>query len=427
MSENWRKEKVKDLSTQYRGVTYKKSQVETFEEDDNILILRGGNIQDGNIEITNAEVYVNKSLVKDYQILQEGDILIVSSTGSKKLIGKAAQVKFNSSKVSFGAFITLLRPNYKVNKYLFGYFFQSNLYRDEIRNLSGGININNIRKSHLNDLTINLPSPSEQNQIVAKLDRLFESLNKAKAGLVRIPVILENFRKSVLTQAVTGRLTEEWRKEKGLPEWEIQTLEECSQNLKYGTSQKSHLTGSVPVLRMGNLQQGKIDWSNLKYTDDKSDIEKYDLQKGDLLFNRTNSPELVGKTSIFDGKQKAIYAGYIIRIRCTERLEPMYLNYLLNSHYGRKWAWEVKTDGVSQSNINSKKLAQFKFSLPSKDEQKQIIKSVDSLISKMDELKKLFLVMSNKVDMLPQSILYKAFRGEIVDVDPNANDTNYED
>lgn len=94
----------------------------------------------------------------------------------------------------------------------------------------------------------------------------------------------------------------------------------------YGSSAKSDKEGKIPVLRMGNIQNGKIDWSDLVYSSNDDEIKKYTLEKNDVLFNRTNSPELVGKTAIYKGEQKAIYAGYLIKMRCSTHLNPDFLN-----------------------------------------------------------------------------------------------------
>ena len=92
---------------------------------------------------------------------------------------------------------------------------------------------------------------------------------------------------------------------------------------QYGTSKKSAPSGILPVLRMGNIQDGEIVFDKLVYSNDLDDNKKLLLQYGDLLFNRTNSAELVGKTAIFRGQQDAIFAGYLILLR------PI----LLNSEY----------------------------------------------------------------------------------------------
>jgi type I restriction enzyme S subunit len=84
------------------------------------------------------------------------------------------------------------------------------------------------------------------------------------------------------------------------------------------------------------------------------------IRTGHRPYAQPNSPALVGKTATYHGERLAIYAGYLIRIRCGERLDPEYLTYCLNSPQGREYSWRVKTDGVSQSNVNAKKLAAFR-------------------------------------------------------------------
>ena len=170
---------------------------------------------------------------------------------------------------------------------------------------------------------------------------------------------------------------------------------------------------------MGNIQSGRIDWSNLVFSSDRDEIKKYPLNAGDVLFNRTNSPELVGKTAIYKGERPAIYAGYLVRVRCSERLNPDFLNYCLNSPQGREYCWQVKTDGVSQSNINAKKLANFSFGLPPIDEQTEIVRRVEQLFTFADQLEARVKAAQARIDRLTQSILAKAFRGELVPQDPN--------
>ena len=100
----------------------------------------------------------------------------------------------------------------------------------------------------------------------------------------------------------------------GLPHgWTWTSLGCCSARPEYGSAAKSASSGELPVLRMGNLQRGRIDWRDLVYTSDKDEISRYSLEPGDVLFNRTNSPELVGKTSLYRGERPALFAGYLIR------------------------------------------------------------------------------------------------------------------
>lgn len=170
---------------------------------------------------------------------------------------------------------------------------------------------------------------------------------------------------------------------------------------------------------MGNLQNGHIDWSNLVYTSDEKEIEKYILKPGDVLFNRTNSADLVGKTSIYLGEHPAIYAGYLIKINNYNKLSSNYLNYALNTQYAKGFCKKVKSDGVNQSNINAQKLGRFEIPLPPLKEQEEIVRQVDRLFALADKMEAHYKKAKEKIDKLPQSILAKAFRGELVQQDPN--------
>lgn len=303
----------------------------------------------------------------------------------------------------------------------------------EITASNRGSTVKYIRKGDIENVEFPLPPLAEQVRIAQKLDELLAQVDTLKARIDGIPALLKRFRKSVLAAAASGRLTEEWRSanfSEGAQEssitgcsedfaWPVVRLGEVARDFSYGSSSKSQPIGDIPVLRMGNIQGGRLDWDDLVFSSDKEEIKRYSLQAGDVLFNRTNSPELVGKTAIYKGEQPAIYAGYLIRISCGETLAPEFLNYCLNSPQGRDYCWQVKTDGVSQSNINAKKLADFRFGLPSVEEQKEIVRRVEQLFAFADQLEAKVTSAKSRIDHLTQSILAKAFRGELVPQDPN--------
>ncbi len=295
----------------------------------------------------------------------------------------------------------------------------------------------------------------EQKRLAARLNRITAHLGEVKARLATIPPLLKRSRQSILAAACSGRLTEDWRKRKNteiaenivecirkrviteartpsqranaetiyshseeldseeLPtEWKFVALDKLA-TFTYGTSAKSQKTGEIPVLRMGNLQRGEIDWSDLVFTSDPDEIEKYELKPMTVLFNRTNSPELVGKTSIYRGERQAIFAGYLIRINNVPELLPEYLNYCLNSYEARSWCNQVKSDGVSQSNINAQKLGKFEIPFCSSEEQAEIVRRVRILFQQADDIEARYNKAMAFVDKLMPSILAKAFRGEL--------------
>ncbi|HBJ87513.1 MAG TPA: restriction endonuclease subunit S, partial [Verrucomicrobiales bacterium] len=142
-------------------------------------------------------------------------------------------------------------------------------------------------------------------------------------------------------------------------------LSEVCDNFQYGSSLKSSDNGEVVCLRMGNIQNGEMDWSDLKFAPPDEDLEKYLLSPNDVLFNRTNSPIHVGKTGIYRGGRRAVFAGYLIRLHYRkDKLMGQYLNCCLNTKEAKEFCLRVKTDGINQSNINAKILGTFQIPLP---------------------------------------------------------------
>lgn len=182
-------------------------------------------------------------------------------------------------------------------------------------------------------------------------------------------------------------------------DWDVTPLGRLVSSVEYGSSAKSETRGTVPVLRMGNLQEGKIDWNDLVYTDDAKEIAKYTLRSGDVLFNRTNTIDLVGKTSIYLGEQPAIFAGYLIRINVLrERLNSRYLNYVLNTELAKKHSAKVLSVAVGQANINGQKLKTYPIPLPptladqeaiasALSDADELIESLEALVAKKRQIK----------------------------------------
>lgn len=302
-------------------------------------------------------------------------------------------------------------PNYVL------YWLTSPDFRDEIAMQQGRTVLPKINQPGLNASQIAVPPLPEQRRIVAKIDSLTGKSRRARDHLDHIPRLVEKYKQAVLAAAFRGELTQEWRKAKDLPDLRSVRLGDVTEGFNYGSAAKSAKEGAVPVLRMGNIQDGKLDWADLVFTNDAAEIVKYRLVPGDVLFNRTNSPALVGKTALYDGDREAIYAGYLIKVRCKPELLPAFLTYCLNSPMGRAYSWAVKSDGVSQSNINAKKLAAFRFDLPSQKEQAEILRRIGTAFAWIDRLASEATSARRLIDRLDQAVLAKAFRGELVPQD----------
>ena len=201
--------------------------------------------------------------------------------------------------------------------------------------------------------------------------------------------------------------------------WVWSQLGRSSSGPEYGTAAKSSTEGEVPVVRMGNIQCGRIDWSDLVYTSDQEEIARYSLRPGDVLFNRTNSPELVGKTAIYRGERPALFAGYLVRVNQIDQVASgPYVAHFLNSPLAREHGKFVKTDGVNQSNINGTKLQEYPFPFCSPAEQAEIVRILDERLEAAEVLDREIEANLARAEALRQSILKKAFSGQLVPQDP---------
>ena len=358
--------------------------------------------------------------------LLENDVLL--NTLGHGTLGRAGIVPVLHKKLLTDGHLFVFRLYSAIASKYFYYYLQYKRPEMEI-SANGSTNQTFLSLKRTNQWLIPVPPLAEQERIVAKIEELLPLVSEYDEVENRISALNTEFpdklRKSILQQAVQGKLTErdpsdepaielldriraekakliaegKIKKEKIIPviseedqlfdipdTWTWTTIADTCTNIQYGTSEKSAPSGKVAVLRMGNLQGGKIDYSNLVYTSNDYDIERCHLEYNDLLFNRTNSKELVGKTAIYKAEIPAIYAGYLIRVTPI-MIDSDYLNYVMQSHFFKKYCLAVKTDAIGQSNINAEKLKRFVFPLPPLAEQKRIVARVEELLAMCDALK----------------------------------------
>lgn len=289
---------------------------------------------------------------------------------------------------------------------------------EQIAKAHGGAGLRHVTKGAFEATEVVLPPLNEQRRIVERLRGVEERSAVARRHLDSVLTSVEIGRSAILQSAYDLTIISQQRRAGSLDGAPIVSVGEIAVDLMYGSSSKSAPTGKVPVLRMGNIQDGTIDWSNLVYTSDEQEIERYSLQPGDVLFNRTNSPQLVGKTAIFRGEQQAIFAGYLIRIRCSNRMLPEYLTHCLNSPAGRSYCRAVKSDGVSQSNINSRKLAAFRLPSPSIADQREIVDRVEAGLSKLASAAEQARRARDLIAVLYRRLVNQALKGQLATCDP---------
>ena len=340
--------------------------------------------------------------------------------------GRAAIWK-NDYDICFQNHIHRLRPYVPICEEFFYYVFF--FYRNNGMMKPKGTAMPGLSSIALHNLPIPLPPLAEQKRIVAKIEELLPLIDRYEKAWSKLEDFNRRFpvdmQKSVLQMAIQGKLVEQRpeegtgeelycqiqaekqrliksgkiKKEKPLPEitedekpfdipesWVLVRVGDVCTNIQYGSSKKSAPTGTVPVLRMGNIQNGRIDYSKLVFTSDEDEIRKYSLKVDDLLFNRTNSKELVGKVALYKGERPAIYAGYLVRLTPV-KISADYLNYVMQSQYYWGYCQSVRSDAIGQSNINAEKLKRFVVPLPPLAEQKRIVAKLEEILPLCERLK----------------------------------------
>jgi type I restriction enzyme S subunit len=199
----WVSTTLGELITILRGVSYPQNAALENPLEDYVPILRANNIQES-ISLKNL-VYVPSEYVRPEQFLQVGDIVVAASSGSRHLVGKAAQLQ-NNWRGSFGAFCYALRPLENINRKFVGFFLQTPKYRKRISELSSGININNLKQENILGIPCLLPPLAEQQRIVDEIEKQFSRLDVAVEMLQRVERNLEMLRTATLKAAVEGRL-----------------------------------------------------------------------------------------------------------------------------------------------------------------------------------------------------------------------------
>lgn len=399
--ENWVWVRLGNFIDLLRGVSYKKHDVHNEKMENDCLILRGGNIIEGGLDLNADNVYVDKSLVSEAQLIRKNDIIIVSSTGSVKVIGRAGLAFYDYNDVAFGAFLTLARPKNGCNKSFVDLFFQSFLYRQSIRELASGVNINNIRSEYITNMTFPLPPLSEQQRIVERIEELFAKLDEAKERLQEVADSFAVRKAGILHKAFTGELTKQWRRENGVSDesWEEKKLSEITENQD---------SKRIPLSKSQRDNMNRI----YDYYGASGIIDKVDdyIFEGKKLLIGEDGANLVTRSKdiafIADGKYWVNNHAHILDVKDTVLL--MYL-----CHYINNMDLIPYVTGSAQPKLTQAKMNNIKIFLPTLSEQHEIVRLIDDLLARERAAQQATEQALVSIDLMKKSILARALRGEL--------------
>lgn len=339
---------------------------------------------------------VNKEILNKY-LIKNKDILF-SHINSDTHIGKTAIAKKDYEDLLHGMNLLLIRLNENVTvpefiNYLFNHFYFIGLFKKICKR---AVNQSSINQANLKSIQIPLPLLPEQRKIAAILSTVQKAIEIEKKLIERTKELKKSMMHKLFTEGIPRQARNGARSEKQkiteigpIPEsWEVVKLGEGDilKSTQYGLSIKGQKKGKYPILRMNNLVDGLVSTSDLQFVNiDEKTFKKFKLEKGDILFNRTNSFELVGKTSIFTSEGDFVFASYLIRLKVnSDIIDHFFFNLYFNWDKTQIRLKSLASRGVSQANISATKLKTFKIPLPTLPEQ-QAIASILSIIDQKIE------------------------------------------
>lgn len=370
--------------------------------EDGLLQVRMNNITtDGTIDWTKRRRVPPPNSKKGAPFVKAGDVLF-NHTNSPDLVGKSAYFSGFSEAVTYSNHFICLSPreNALDGNYLARWLqqqWQGGCFRSMCKQW---VNQATVGKDSLLNLEIPLPPLEEQKRIAAILDQADDIRRKRKHAIDRLNQLGQAIFHEMFGDLATNPMG-----------WQIGKIDDLTASTQYGTSSKAGESGEYPILRMGNLlYSGEMDFSALKFIDfPANEVEKYTVRSGDILFNRTNSPDLVGKTSVYYGKEPMGFAGYLVRLRVNDRAVPEFISAYLNSGYGKAILRGMCKAIIGMANINAKELRGIPIPLPPIKLQQEFNLKITAMRDKYDAPK----AHLRSLDRLFASLQHRAFAGEL--------------
>jgi type I restriction enzyme S subunit len=438
---SWERVRLGDIATVQNGAAFKSESFNT--EGRGMPLLRIRDIVPGTTETWYDGPYEDEYIVQpgDLVIGMDGDFNHALWNGPPALLNqRVCRLVFHGDAVSKDWILHVLGG-----------------YLEAVNDATPSVTVKHLSSRTVADLLLPLPGGDEQRRILQALQRHIERIREGEAAFGAATSQVPTYRNSVLAAAVTGQLTDvesrgesahsalermlelrrsRWleqgmgryseptepspRRDLALPSgWTWATVDQVAIGIQYGTSSKTAegLEGGVPVLRMGNIVDGRLDLTDLKYLPPEHDeFPTLFLREGELLFNRTNSPELVGKTAVIRGLTGPhSFASYLIRVRVAPEVEPEWVAFWLNSPYGRAWVRDNVSQQVGQANFNGTKLRALTLPLAPPHVQRSVREEVSRLLAAGESLAGELADAVFDAATLRRSLLQAAVTGALVE------------
>ncbi|EGQ7951982.1 TPA: type I restriction endonuclease subunit S [Vibrio vulnificus] len=411
---------MEDLCEFKNGIAFKSS---WFCEKGTYQVLKLGNVKNGRVQLGSPLSYLDDEYLQPYieSAPLAGEILIsMTGTRFKRDYGFVGRIPENAKVLVNQRVGRLIVDKQFDGDFLFHYL-KSRHFRDQFfSGETGGVNQGNVGSRHIQECKVPVPPLAEQKRIVEKLDEVLAQVDIIKARLDGIPALLKRFRQSVLASAVSGKLTEEWRGERVVGDWKSLAIGDVSTVATGKTPKRtnSDYWNSSDVPWLTSSATGSLFCFEAEQYVSNFGVEDCKLKQfpvGTLLLAMYGEGKTRGQVTELMIKATCNQACAAIIVDENKALKSyVKLRLLENYEETRKAA-----AGGNQPNLNLNKVREIGIQLPSLEEQKEIVRLVDQYFAFAETIEAQVKKAQARVDNLTQSILAKAFRGELVPQDPN--------
>lgn len=403
--QGWQEKTLDEVCSFSRGLTYSKNDEVEFSDN---IVLRANNIDlvSNSLNFDELKYITSTFAIPEDKKVKENSIMICISSGSKSHLGKVAFIDRDYG-YAFGGFMGLMTPKENINpKYLY-YMLITPSFKNLILHLTDGANINNLKYNDLKNFKLNIPPLPEQQRIVAKLDEAFEAIDKVKANaeqnLNNAKELFESALNNVFTKNTDG--------------WEEKTLGSIS-DLKQNKAEVKNIDANtlVSFVPMEYLGINQKYFNSNQFKPIKNLIKSYTyFAENDVIMAKITPCFENGKIGIAKGLMNKIGFGsseYIV-FRTNKDINSEYLYYFLNRETFRKEGAQNMLGAVGHKRVSKEFIENYPFSYPSLSEQQKIVEKLDALQEQTKKLEQIYTQKIKECDELKQSILQKAFRGEL--------------
>ncbi|MCX4789635.1 restriction endonuclease subunit S [Streptomyces sp. NBC_01221] len=397
-----------DVASFVRGITFKPTDVVPAGTSSSVWCMRTKNVQ-AQVDLSDVWSVDSRFVKRSEQYLEEGDVLI-SSANSWNLVGKCCWIPRLGKPTSFGGFVTALRGDVaQVNRrYLYRWFASARI-QEIARSFSRQTtNIANLDLKRCADLSVPLPPLAEQKRIVAVLDRVDALRVKRREAIA----LLDDLAQSIFLEMFGDYLG----RSGDAPEVvALSSVAEIASGITKGRKVPAGELEKVPYLAVANVQDRRLDLSAVKMIEvSATEVERFKLQSDDLLLTEGGDPDKLGRGTLWSNEiPLCLHQNHVFRVRVSDldRIDPLYLNWVVSSDYGKRYFLRVAKQTTGIASINKTQLGAFPLVVPGLSKQKDF----RARVRQVDAQRRVHQTHLATLDELFESVQQRAFAGQLWD------------